>query len=137
MNATVNSPVSSVRKYHQLDVETSVDAASPHQIIDMLFSGARDRINQAQGYMEHQDLAGKAKAINACIDILSGLQASLDHEKGGEIAGNLESLYDYMQRRLFRASTDNDMQALLEVGDLVNTLRSAWTSIEPMSGRVE
>jgi flagellar protein FliS len=134
MDTTVNSPV---RQYRQLDVETSVDAASPHQIIDMLFSGARDRINQAQGYMEHQDLAGKAKAINACIEILSGLQASLDHEKGGEIAGNLESLYDYMQRRLFRASTDNDMQALLEVGDLVNTLRSAWSSIEPMAGRVE
>lgn len=134
MDTTVNSPV---RQYHQLDVETSVDAASPHQIIDMLFSGARDRINQAQGFMEHEDLAGKAKAINACIDILSGLQASLDHEKGGEIAGNLESLYDYMQRRLFRASTDNDMQALLEVGDLVNTLRSAWSSIEPMAPRAE
>jgi flagellar protein FliS len=134
MDTTVNSPV---RQYRQLDVETSVDAASPHQIIDMLFSGARDRINQAQGYMEHQDLAGKAKAINACIEILSGLQASLDHEKGGEIAGNLESLYDYMQRRLFRASTDNDMQALLEVGDLVNTLRSAWSAIEPTAGKVE
>lgn len=130
----MNSPV---RQYHQLDVETSVDAASPHQIIDMLFSGARDRINQAQGFMEHEDLAGKAKAINACIDILSGLQASLDHEKGGEIAGNLESLYDYMQRRLFRASTDNDMQALLEVGDLVNTLRSAWSSIDPLAAQAE
>lgn len=134
MDVTVNSPV---RQYHQLDIETSVDAASPHQLIDMLFCGARDRINQAQGFMEHQDLAGKAKAINACIDILSGLQASLDHEKGGEIAGNLESLYDYMQRRLFRASTDNDMQALLEVGDLVNTLRSAWSSIEPAAAQVE
>ena len=125
---SVNSPV---KQYHQLDVETSVEAATPHQLIDMLFRGAHDRISQAQGCLEHNDMAGKAKAINRCVDILSGLQASLDHEQGGEIAANLESLYDYMQRRLFRASTDNDIHALLEVRDLLDTLRSAWRAIEP------
>lgn len=124
----MNSPV---KQYHQLDVETSVEAASPHQIIDMLFSGARDRIKQAQGYMLRNDQAGKAKAINACVEILSGLQASLDHEKGGDIAANLESLYDYMQRRLFRANADNDVEGLVEVGDLLATLRSAWKAIDP------
>jgi flagellar protein FliS len=124
----VNSPV---KQYHQLDVETSVEAASPHQIIDMLFSGARDRIKQAQGHMLRNDQAGKAKAINACVEILSGLQASLDHEKGGDIAANLESLYDYMQRRLFRANADNDVEGLVEVGDLLATLRSAWKAIDP------
>jgi flagellar secretion chaperone FliS len=128
MDGNVNSPV---RQYHQLNVETSVDAATPHQLIDMLFRGARDRINQAMGYMEHGDLAGKAKAINACVDILTGLQASLDHEKGGEIAANLDGLYDYMQRRLFRASADCDKQGLVEVTDLIDTLRSAWTAIDP------
>ena len=40
----------------------------------------------------------------------------LDHDKGGEIAANLEGLYDYMQRRLYRASTDNDQQGLKEPG---------------------
>jgi flagellar protein FliS len=124
----VNSPV---KQYHKLDVETSVEAASPHQLIDMLFGGARDRIKQAQGYMVRNDQAGKAKSINACVEILSGLQASLDHEKGGDIAANLESLYDYMQRRLFRANVDNDVQGLVEVGDLLSTLRSAWQAIDP------
>ena len=126
----MNSPV---KQYHQLDVATSVEAASPHQIIDMLLSGARDRVKQAQGYMLRNDLAGKANSINACVEILSGLQASLDHEKGGDIAANLESLYDYMQRRLFRANADNDVEGLVEVGDLLATLRSAWKAIDPNS----
>lgn len=128
METTVNSPV---RQYHQLDVETAVDAATPHQLIDMLFRGAHDKINQAQGFIKHRDAEGKGRAINSCIDILNGLQASLDHEQGGEIAANLDGLYDYMQRRLFRANADNDVHALLEVGDLVRTLRSAWHSIDP------
>jgi flagellar protein FliS len=95
----------------------------------MLFRGARDRINQARGYIEHGDYEGKTRAINACIDIIDGLQASLDHERGGDIAENLDSLYEYMQRRLFRANADNDQAALAEVGDLVSTLQSAWTTI--------
>lgn len=130
MESSVNSPV---KQYHQLDVETAIDAASPHQLIDMLFKGARDRIIQAQGYLDRGDMEGKGAAINNCIDILSGLQASLDHEQGGEIAANLESLYDYMQRRLFRANADNDRAALDEVLDLVSTLRGAWGSIDPVN----
>jgi len=122
---------SHVKQYQQLDVATAIDSASPHQLIDMLFRGANDRIKQAQGYIERNDMAGKARAINACIDIFSGLQASLDHEQGGDLAGNLESLYDYMQRRLFRATTDNDVAALSEVADLLATLRSAWVQIDP------
>lgn len=128
MEDTVNNPAT---QYRQLDIQTSVHNASPHQLIEMLFEGARDRINQAQGHVERKDHERRTQAINACIDIISGLQASLDHEQGGELATNLDGLYDYMQRRLFRANADNDAQALTEVADLINTLRSAWVSIRP------
>ncbi len=127
MEQNVNNPAS---QYHLLDVQTSVEHASPHQLIDMLFEGARDRIKQAQGFIEHHDYEGKSRAINACVDIITGLQASLDHKQGGELAANLDGLYDYMQRRLYRANTDNDLDALVEVGDLVQTIRVAWSSID-------
>ncbi len=131
-NIAVNGPVKSpIQNYRQLNVQTSVDQASPHQLIDMLFTGMQDRLNQARGFVQHDDIEGRSVAINACIEIVGGLQASLDHDAGGEIAENLDSLYDYMQRRLFRANADNDMNALNEVGDLLQTLRSAWVSIEP------
>ncbi len=122
---------SQARQYQQLDATTAIEGASPHQLIDLLFQGAKDRINQAQGHIKRDDMGGKTSAINACIDIVEGLQASLDHDQGGELAGNLESLYDYMQRRLFRANTDNDVAALAEVADLLATLRSAWVQIDP------
>lgn len=121
------------KQYQQVDVQTAIDAASPHQLIDMLFQGALDRINQAKGFMARDDMAGKARAVNACIDILEGLQASLDHSEGGEIAANLDALYEYMQRRMFRASADNDGDALVEVADLLRTLRDAWLAISPVA----
>jgi len=79
----VNSPV---RQYQQLDVETAVSSANPHQLIEMLFRGARDRLNQARGAIEHHDIESKTQSINACIEIIQGLQASLDHDQGGDIA---------------------------------------------------
>ncbi|MEM7101071.1 MAG: flagellar export chaperone FliS [Pseudomonadota bacterium] len=118
-------------QYKQVDVQTAIDAASPHQLIDMLFQGAIDRVAQAKGFMSHGDMAGKARSVNACIDIVEGLQASLDHNQGGDIAANLDALYEYMQRRLFRANADNDPNALVEVTDLLQTLREAWLAITP------
>ena len=127
----MNNPANPARQYQTLNAQTAVAEASPHELIDLLFKGARDRVNQAKGYLAHGDWENTAKAINACVDIVSALQASLDFEKGGEVAANLESLYDYMQRRLFRANADRDADALDEVADLIDTLRSAWTAIAP------
>ncbi len=126
MDANVNNPAT---QYRQLDVQTSVHNASPHELVEMLFQGLRERLNQARGYIEHGNVEGRTDALNASVEILIGLQASLDHGKGGDVAANLESLYDYMQRRLFRANADNDGAAVSEVADLVQTLQSAWMAI--------
>ena len=127
----MNNPMNPARQYRTLNAQTAVADASPHELIDLLFKGARDRVNQAKGYMTREDWENTSAAINACVDIVSALQASLDFEQGGEIAANLESLYDYIQRRLFRANTDRAAGALDEVADLIDTLRSAWTAISP------
>jgi len=121
------------QQYKSLNTSTDVIDADPHELIDLLFRGARDRLQQAKGFMQHSDRERTASAVNASIDIIAGLQASLDFEQGGEIAANLEGLYDYMQRRLFRANVDLDVAGLEEVADLIETLRSAWTTIAPES----
>lgn len=77
------------------------------------------------------DHEGRGRCIGETVSIVGGLQASLDQEKGGELAANLDALYDYMQRRLFRANADNDIAAIREVMDLVRTLQEAWSAIDP------
>ena len=126
MNTTTHT---SIDAYRQLELQTKVDSATPHELIEMLFNGARDKLNQAEGSAVRGDLEGRTLAINTVVEILVGLQASLDHEQGSEIASNLDSLYDYMQRRLFRANADNDVSGITEVRDLLDTVQSAWTAI--------
>lgn len=118
-------------KYKKLDVQTLVGSASPHRLIGMLFDGASSRLAQASGYAMRSDHESRSRCIGETVSIVDGLQASLDHEKGGELAANLDALYDYMQRRLFRANADNDVAAIREVMDLVRTLQEAWDAIDP------
>src|SRR3569623_1465501 len=74
----------------------------------MLMEGALDKIRIAKGFMERRKIPEKVQHINWALSILDGLRNRLDMEKGGDIAQNLDSLYDYMQRRLVVANMDND-----------------------------
>ena len=108
--------------------------ASPHRLIQMLMDGVLDKISNAKGHMSRGDIKQKGNFISWAISIIGGLRASLDFEKGGEIATNLESLYDYMERSLVIANAENDMEKLDEVSTLLTTIRDAWVQIGGAEG---
>lgn len=116
--------------YRKVGLESQLDSASPHKLIVLLFDGALIAVANAQRHMENKEIAEKGKAISKAIDIIAnGLQASLDLEGGGEIALQLEALYEYMGKRLLHANLRNDLAALKEVSALLQELKSAWEKI--------
>ncbi len=126
---SLNNARNALHQYSQNAVQTGVEAANPHRLIQMLMEGALDRIAAARGHMERGEIQLKGAQINSAIAILDGLRASLDKDKGGEISRNLEDLYLYMTRRLFEAHAGNDSSLLDEVADLVQQIKTAWDSI--------
>ena len=118
--------------YANIGVETGVVAASPHKLITMLFDGALVAIAMGQKHMKSGDIQNKGKSITQAILIIeSGLRASLNKNVGGEIALNLDALYEYMGRRLFMANVENSQEILEEVHGLLDGLRDAWETISP------
>ncbi len=123
-----------------------IDEASPHQLVALLFDGALERIAEARGAIERIEQAGdglaagevatKGEAIGKAIAILDSLRVTLDHEQGGELAGNLSGLYDYMTRRLLEANATKDVKMLTEVADLVKEIKAAWSQVPPELHRV-
>ncbi|NJN51855.1 MAG: flagellar export chaperone FliS [Gammaproteobacteria bacterium] len=118
------------KAYRSVNVASAVDSATPLQLIKMMFDGALARLKRARGCIVHGDVPGRSEALDGAMSILSALQGCLDHEKGGQLSAHLDSLYDYMQRRLFRATVDNDVAPIDEVSDLIVTLKSAWDAID-------
>ena len=126
MNAVANR---AMNQYKQIDTHVGADSADPHQLIVMLFDGALERIAVAKGAIQRKDIEKKGQKISRVIVIVDGLRASLDKERGGEIAENLDNLYEYMQRRLLEANLNDDLNILNEVADLLSEVRGAWTAI--------
>ena len=116
--------------YAKVSVETGVNTADPHKLILMLFDGALLQVRTAGIAMRNKDIPGKGTAISKAIEIIiNGLKVSLDMNAGGELAGRLAALYDYMSDRLLYANLHNSQPALDEVAGLLATLREAWAEI--------
>jgi len=124
---------SALDQYKKVGNESDATTASPHRLIQMLFNGALEKISVAKGSMERGEIAKKGQNIGWAISIIEGLRTSLDKQAGGEIADNLDSLYHYMEERLFFANAENDVEILDEVTKLLKTVKSAWDETEGSS----
>jgi len=120
---------SAISEYQQVSVESGVSASDPHNMVTMLFDGLLERLANASGAVERNDVAKKGEALSSAIRIIDGLRASLDLSRGGEIAQNLGSMYDYMERRLLEANSTADVAIIAEVSSLVRQLKSGWEAI--------
>ena len=118
-----------LNQYKKMGAHVAAESADPHQLIQMLLDGAVERINAAKYHVQNKDIRQKGEMISKAISILDGLKVSLDMEKGGEIAANLEALYDYMQRQLLIANVENKIENLDEVISLLNEIRMSWGQI--------
>ncbi len=124
---------SAVQQYNQVSVASGVESAGSHRLIQMLMNGALEKIAVAKGHMERNDIPQKGGNISWAISIIDGLRASLNLDNGGEIAQNLDDLYDYMTRRLARANIENNPDILDEVSSLVRSLKSAWDELPQLT----
>lgn len=124
----MNGP-SALNAYRTVGAQSAVADSTPHQLVLMLIDGAVEKTASALGQMLHGETAEKGRLISGSISIIDSLRASLDHKVGGELAGNLDGLYDYMGRRLLEGNLRNDPDALSEVLSLLKEIREAWAAI--------
>jgi flagellar secretion chaperone FliS len=125
----LHSMRSALKEYEQVGVRSQVEGAPPQRLVQLMLEGALDRISLARGAMENGQVAAKGERIGKAISLVEALRASLDHERGGELAGNLDALYEYAARRLLEANLRNDVAVLDEVSRLLREIKQAWDRI--------
>lgn len=109
--------------------EVAVQTATPLQLVVMLYDEAILSLQDAKKHILQNNIEGRAKSLNRTISILSELQSSLNRKEGGEIAGSLDRLYDYMKRSIFKANVEQSIQPVEEIEGLLENLRSAWKQV--------
>ena len=125
----MNKPSSGLNHYRSVGAYSAAASENRTELVLQLMDGAYDQINMARGHIDRRETAQKGEAIRRAVGMIDGLRASLDHERGGEIASNLNALYDYMNRRLVEANLNDAPELLEEVAGLLGEIRSAWQQI--------
>ncbi len=112
--------------YHQAYQQSSVTTATADRLILMLYDGAVSFLNRAETAMSDGDNEEANKLVIKAQDIVAELICSLDFEKGGQIAKDLYSIYEYLNFRLVQANVRKDPAISAEVRSLIGQLREAW-----------
>ena len=121
--------MTAMRQYQSVNNQAQAIEASPHRLIQMLMEGGLTRLAQARGAMERNQTALKGELVSKAIAIIGGLRQGLDVKQGGELAANLDSLYEYMTTRLMEANIKNDTAILEEVAGLLREVKTGWDAI--------
>ncbi|QSH56662.1 flagellar export chaperone FliS [Photobacterium damselae subsp. damselae] len=119
----------SLQAYKKVSVNAQLASASPHRIIQMLYAGAIERLIQGKAAMEQGNIAIKCDRFSKALDIIMSLRDCLSMEDGGDVANNLDSLYDYMIRQVSTANAENQPEPIDEVITMLREIKSAWDQI--------
>ena len=114
----------SANQYRANSVNTS-----PLQLVVMCYDGMIRFMGKAKEAIESKNIADKVKYVNKTIAIVDELQNSLDFTQGGEVARNLDRIYDYFNNELMKVSMKDDLEVLAHLLTLTRDLRSAWAEI--------
>ena len=120
---------SSLDAYRNVTAYGSLADASPHQVVQVMLDALLSRVAEAAGHLERGETAAKGEKIGKALGIIEGLALGLDTQRGGEIATNLERLYDYASRTLLKANLENRVDLLKEVSSLLREIKLGWDGI--------
>ncbi|WP_017347572.1 flagellar export chaperone FliS [Pantoea sp. A4] len=121
----------STHGWQETDLEIQTAAATPQQLVLILFNGFDDELQRLKGHISQRRIEHKTLSVEKCVNILQALTSALDFERGGELARSLASLYDYCIFRLYAASLELSVAAIDEVEKMMRTLRAGWEEMKP------
>ena len=119
------------QQYRTVGAYGNLAEASPYQVVQVMLDAVLSRIAEASGHLERGEVSAKGEKIGKALAIIEALMLGLDKERGGELAQNLERLYDYASRTLLKAHQENRSDLLKEVTSLLREIKIGWDGIAP------
>jgi flagellar secretion chaperone FliS len=109
--------------------QQSILTAPPGRLVVMLYDGCVRFLFQAAYAMREDNRKVSQERLRRAEAIIDELRVTLDHDKGGEIAANLDALYGFSRSHLIKAWAEQDAAKIDEVSRLIGELRDAWAQI--------
>ena len=116
---------------HDAYLEERVLSAEPLGLVRLLYQAATRAVRKARGHLAAGEIVERARSISQAYRVISELNSSLDHQRGGDLSCRLAQMYAYLMRRLIEANRQQRDEPLAEVLGLLTTLAEAWDELQP------
>jgi len=115
--------------YRQTSNITSVNSANSLELILLTYQKIFDYLKSGRRALELNELGVyEFTKVNELINL--GLIASLDKNRGGEVAQNLELIYLWAIKTITDARLNKSPDKLLEVEKVLNTVYQGWVELK-------
>jgi flagellar secretion chaperone FliS len=116
-------------RYRDIDMSSRIEGASPHRLVSILFEELLSSIEALQAADRQGNRGKRAERQSRALSILHALEASLDFEKGGEIATGLSSIYREARRLIALAAREGRPEMTEQARAMLADIAGAWYSI--------
>ncbi|PSJ39687.1 flagellar export chaperone FliS [Allosphingosinicella deserti] len=116
-------------RYESVDLSSRIEAATAHGLVGILFEELIKALDAMAAACRRRDFSQRGARQSRVLAILAGLEGSLDHEQGGEVAASLATIYREARRLTLAAAQENDPEPLLRARAMLAEIASAWNAI--------
>ena len=114
---------------HQQYKSVQISTIDRGRLLLMMYDGGIKFLKQAKTGLEGQDIPKFARFLSKAQAVIAELSNTLDFEKGGKIARDLDRLYDFMMFYLTEANLEKDPKKIARVIELLQKIADAYREI--------
>jgi flagellar protein FliS len=116
-------------RYQSVDLSSRLEGATPHQLVQIMYEELLKALDAMAFATARGDYVQRGQRQSKALAILTGLETSLDFEKGGEIATGLVVIYREARRLVIAGGRDGEAGHVKAARDMIHEISTAWDAI--------
>ena len=121
-----------MQNYLDNDIASKVENDNPHKIIEEILKDLKNNLSLLAHCLQNNDTISRAKSdsFSKSLTAIYILQSSLDFQQGGEIAENLNKIYEFCRTTIIKSFSKKDFEAIKKLEPLIDEILEGWKEIK-------
>lgn len=115
--------------YKSIDISSRIEGATPHQLVQIMYEELLKTLDAMAFATSRGDYIQRGERQSRALAILTGLETSLDFDKGGQIARDLVAIYREARRLVIAGGREGEARTIVQVREMIQEIATAWEEI--------
>ena len=116
-------------RYQSVDIASRIEGASPHTLVQIMYEELLKALDAMAFATARGDYVQRGEHQSKVLAVLTGLETSLDFDKGGQIAVDLVAIYREARRLVIAGGREGDAQLVTQAREMIQEISNAWDAI--------